>query len=62
MSETADSPPVCPQCGERTVARTFARAPRFRGACSGPYAETVAVEPGVVNVATAGPLRLKQES
>lgn len=52
--------PVC-GCGETRVARTFARAPRFVGACSGPYAETKGLEPGVVNVATAGPLSLKRE-
>ena len=61
VSETVDAPPVCTQCGERTVMRTHARAPRFRGACSGPYAETMAIEPGVVNVAPGGPLKIAQE-
>lgn len=61
VSETVDAPPVCQTCGEMTVTRTQARAPRFRGACSGPYAETVAIDPGIVNVAPGGPLRITQE-
>lgn len=60
VSETAVTAPVC-GCGETQVVRTFARAPRFTGACSGPYAETRAVDPGIVNVAPSGPLRIKQE-
>lgn len=56
------SAPICP-CGETRIARTFARPPRFSGACSGPYAITSAVEPGTVNVAPQGALKLKaQES
>ena len=60
VSETAVTAPVC-GCGETQVVRTVARAPRFRGTCTGPYAETVALDPGVVNVAPSGPLRIKQE-
>ena len=51
----------CPICGNRHVMRVFARPPQFIGACSGPYAESKAVEPGIVNVAAKGPLRLKDQ-
>lgn len=61
ISETAQTPPRC-HCGETQVRRTQARAPRFVGACSGPYAETKAVDPGSVNLTTAGPLTIKQET
>jgi len=61
VSESVEQPPVC-GCGEREIVRTFARAPHFRGTVSGPYCETVAVDPGTVNVATSGPLKIKQES
>ena len=60
MSETATTTPVC-ACGETQVVRVKARAPRFRGACSGPYCETVALEPGVVDLAPKGPLPLKPQ-
>ena len=60
VSETADAAPIC-VCGERQVTRVFARPPRFRGACSGPYAETKALDPAVVNVAPGGSLPLKPE-
>jgi hypothetical protein len=50
--------PVCP-CGERIVSRVSGAVPRFVGTCSGPYAETQALEPAMVDVAPAGPLRLK---
>ena len=52
------SAPVC-GCGETRITRTVARAPRFTGACSGPYAETKGVEPAIVNVAPGGALHLK---
>ena len=52
------SAPTCP-CGETRIVRTQARAPRFVGACSGPYCETKALEPGTVNVAPGGSLKLK---
>lgn len=60
VSETAETPPTC-ACGETRVARTFAPPPRFRGACSGPYAETQALAPAMVNVASGGPLTLKPQ-
>lgn len=58
----AAASPTCPTCGESHVARAIPnRMPRFRGACRGPYAETCAVDPAVVNVAPMGPLTLKPE-
>lgn len=59
LSQVVD--PVCPSCGETRVARTSAPPPRFRGMCSGPYAETAAVDPAVVNLAPKGALTLKQQ-
>lgn len=59
-SETATSAPVCP-CGETRIARVQVRPPRFVGACSGPYAETKALDPAVVNVAPAGALPVKTQ-
>ena len=53
--------PVCPACGETRIARVSAPPPKFRGACSGPYAQTAALEPGIVNVAPKGPLTLKAQ-
>ena len=58
VSENVSSTPVCP-CGETRITRTFARAPRFTGACSGPYATTKALDAAVVNVAPGGSLNLK---
>ena len=58
LNQTAS--PVC-HCGETRVTQTVARAPRFSGACSGPYAEMKTVEPAIVDVATAGPLTLKPQ-
>ena len=60
VSETVEAPSC--GCGETQIARTFAPAPRFRGACSGPYCETRTVDPAVVDLTTAGPLIIKQES
>ena len=42
--EVSDTP-SCGICGERVVSRVDGARPRFRGACSGPVAETCAVEP-----------------
>lgn len=53
-----DTPPRC-ACGETRITRTFARAPRFTGAVTGPYAETKAIEPGIVTL-TDTPLILKE--
>ena len=59
VSDDAKSPPVC-GCGERAVASVKARAPRFVGACVGPYAETKVLPPETVDLAPGGPLRLKE--
>jgi len=60
IGENPQAPPVCAECGERQITRTVCRPPVFRGVATGPYCMTQAMEPGVVNVATAGPLRLKE--
>ena len=60
ISPTATTAPLCLVCGEHRVQSVKAPPPRFTGACSGPYAATKAVEPGIVNVAPGGPLRLKE--
>ena len=44
FSVDGNSAPVCPTCGERRVSRTQAPAPRFVGICSGPSAESKALE------------------
>lgn len=54
-----DSAPTC-GCGETRIARVRSRGPRFVGACSGPYADTKALDPGVVDLTTAGSLQLKE--
>jgi hypothetical protein len=59
--ESAMTAPTCPTCGETRVARTFARPPRFTGACSGPYATPSYVEPATVDLTSKGPLTLKEE-
>ena len=58
VSETATIAPIC-HCGERQIVAVAARPPRFRGACSGPYAETMALDPVSVDLTTKGALRLK---
>lgn len=60
VGSNADAAPSCVLCGEHRVARVTAPPPRFSGACRGPYAVTTAAQPGVVNVASAGPLVLKE--
>ena len=45
VSERLEAAPRC-RCGETRVVSTQARAPRFTGAVTGPYAETKSVEPG----------------
>ena len=59
VSATSDAMPVCRDCGHTQIARVKARAPRFVGACSGPYAETTMLEAVTVNLAPKGPLTLK---
>lgn len=60
VAENATTMPICWQCQQTQVTHVQARPPRFRGTCSGPFAETCALDPGVVNVTTAGPLPLKE--
>lgn len=45
VSEKAVTAPTCAVCGPQPVTHTQARAPRFVGACTGPYAETKALDP-----------------
>ena len=62
LSDSFMTSPVC-QCGERQITYVRpSRAPRFTGTCSGPFATMTPMEPGVVDVAPAGPLSLKKES
>lgn len=44
ISDGTSARPVC-RCGELRITRTFASPPRFRGYCSGPYAEFVRLAP-----------------
>jgi len=60
VSPTSDVTPRCPECGEHRVQSVKTRAPRFTGACSGPYAEMKALEAISVSLADKGPLKLKQ--
>ena len=57
VGENPSAAPVC-GCGETRIQRTQARAPRFRGSCSGPYAEFVNLGPATVNLAPGGPLTI----
>ena len=61
IGENGNSTPVCP-CGEKRVSSVQARPPSFSGACRGPYAVTKSVTPAVVNLASAGPLKLKEQT
>jgi hypothetical protein len=57
VSESMDANPRCFICGEpHVVAVQTKRPPRFVGACSGPYAESKALDAAIVNVAPGGPL------
>ena len=60
QAELTDHTVGTPQCGcgERRVQHVAARAPRFRGACTGPYAETCNLEPVAVSLTTT-PLTLE---
>lgn len=63
-AEFSDQMQVSPRCscGEiQIVAVVPSRMPRFTGTVSGPYAEYKALDPGVVNVAPAGPLTIKEK-
>ena len=54
---TTASAPQC-HCGETRVQHVSVRAPRFRGACHGPYCETTAADPITVAL-TSTPLVLR---
>ena len=55
LGDNPSGAPVC-ACGETRVQHVAVRPPRFHGTCTGPYAETASLPPGVVNVAPGGPL------
>jgi hypothetical protein len=63
-AEISDNPsgaPVC-GCGETRIQYVKARAPRFTGACTGPFAEFKNLEPIAVNLAPGGPLTIKADA
>lgn len=62
IGDRVDAPPRCSVCGETQVRRAMPdRMPRFTGTVTGPYAQFSALEPGIVDVAPGGPLRLKTQ-
>lgn len=61
VNEQVNAFPVCAVCGAIRITRVDPRRlPRFVGTCQGPLAEERPMTPGTVNVAPAGPLRLKE--
>ena len=60
VSPNLDAAPVCAQCGDMTVRRVKARAPRFVGVATGPYAEHQALDAIAVNLAPKGALVVKE--
>lgn len=61
MSDMAAAAPVC-SCGERQIVMVHPRRlPRFVGTVTGPYAEFKALDPGTVNVAPGGSLKIKEQ-
>ena len=63
IGETANASPRCTDCGCIQVSRVIpSRLPRFRGTCTGPMSDYKALEPGTVDVAPSGPLKLKERS
>lgn len=61
-AEIGDNPsaaPICGACGESRIQAVKARAPRFTGVASGPYAEYRNLGPATVNLAPGGSLTLK---
>ena len=62
VSDQVNISPVC-HCGETQITSVRpSRMPRFTGTVTGPMAEYKALDPGVVDVTTAGPMRLKEQS
>lgn len=62
ISDGANTVPRCVVCGETRVSHVrTSRPPRFVGTCTGPHATFNQLDPGIVNVAPAGPLVLKAQ-
>lgn len=62
VSDKTAAAPMC-QCGERQIVAVIPkRQPRFVGTVLGPCSEYKALEPGTVNVAPSGPLKLTERS
>lgn len=57
IGDNPSSAPIC-GCGERQIQGVQARAPRFTGACTGPYATFANLGPATVNLAPGGSLPL----
>lgn len=57
LGDNPSGTPVC-GCGEVRIARVTARAPRFTGVASGPYAEFRNLGPATVHLAPGGSLNL----
>lgn len=55
LSEAHQGTPQC-GCGETRIARVQARAPRFVGVATGPYAEFKNLGPATVQLAPGGSL------
>lgn len=54
VSPTIQDAPVCPECGERRIARVSAPPPSIRGVCSGPIVTSVKLDPITVNLCLNG--------
>lgn len=62
IGDKTDVSPVC-DCGERQITMVDPRRmPRFTGTVTGPMSEFKALEPGTVNVAPGGTLKIKERS
>lgn len=60
VGESMNTSPVCTTCGERQITYVKpSRMPRFTGTVTGPCATFTKLEPGVVDCAPSGPLKLK---
>ena len=60
LSDNPSGAPTC-GCGETRIQAVKARAPKFRGACSGPLSEFANLEPITVNLAPGGPLTITKD-
>ena len=61
VADDAAIEPRCILCRDGRITHVQIRPPRFRGACTGPHAEfnPEIGQPGAVNLAPGGPLKLK---